>query len=264
MFWEWLRWALAMAMEVTSRWITTSGCRSPARRCSPVNDHYEVRVTEELSEVSYLDQIQLYAVDHPAGTEIFTNEKFKSPPYPEFRLFSVERRMYPKTARDDHGADVLPQVIAKDQRYPDHFRRSETGMADLHSLDLDFGSVAPSGKAILLLNGWVDWPDGSTFRRAAQESEAGLVTPYLQVQDADGAWKTVNQDMGMPAGKPKTIAVPVEFLSASRKVRIVTNLCVYWDEIFLSEGVSDAGVKPILIPFDSADLEFSWILGDAH
>jgi tetratricopeptide (TPR) repeat protein len=228
----------------------------PGSALQPVHDHYEVRVTEELSEVSYLDQIQLYAVDHRAGTEIFTNEKFKGPPYPEFRLFSVERRIYPKTARDDHGADVLPKLIAKDQRYPDHFRRSETGVADLHSLDLDFGAVAQSGKAILLLNGWVDWPDGSTFRKASQESEAGLVMPYLQVQDTAGAWKTVNQDMGMPAGKPKTIVVPIEFLSASRKVRIVTNLCMYWDEIFLSEGTSDAGVKPTLIPFDSADLHF--------
>jgi tetratricopeptide (TPR) repeat protein len=228
----------------------------PGAALQPKNDRYEVRVTEELSEVSYLDQIQLYAVDHRAGTEIFTNEKFKAPPYPEFRLFDVERRIYPQTARDDHGTDVLPQLMAKDQRYPDHFRRSETGIADLHSLDLDFGSAAPSGKAVLLLNGWVDWPDGSTFRRAAQESEAGLVMPYLQVQDASGAWKTVNSDMGMPAGKPKTIAVPVEFLSASRKVRIVTNLCVYWDEIFLSEGASEAQVKPALLPFDSADLHF--------
>jgi hypothetical protein len=228
----------------------------PGPALQPVNGHYEVRITEELSEVSYFDQIQLYAVDHPAGTEIFTNEKFKGPPYPEFRLFSVDRRIYPKAARDDHGSDVLPQLIAKDQRYPDHFRRSETGVADLHSLELDFGSAAPSGKAILVLNGWVDWPDGSTFRRAAQESEAGLVMPYLQVEDRAGNWKTVNPDMGMPAGKPKTIVVPVEFLSASRKVRIVTNLCVYWDEIFLSEGTSDAALKPTPIPFESADLHF--------
>jgi tetratricopeptide (TPR) repeat protein len=228
----------------------------PGAALQSVDGNYEVRVTEELSEVSYLDQIQLYAVDHPSGTEIFTNEKFKGPPYPEFHLFSVERRIYPKTAGDDYGGDVLPQLIAKDRRYPDHFRRSETGIADLHSIDLDFGSVAASGKALLLLNGWVDWPDGSTFRRASQESEAGLVMPYLQVQDAAGAWKTVNQDMGMPSGKPKTIAVPVEFLSASRKVRIVTNLCVYWDEIFLSEGPSDAQWKPTLIPFDSAALHF--------
>jgi tetratricopeptide (TPR) repeat protein len=228
----------------------------PGAALQPVNGQYEIRVTEELSEVSYLDQIQLYALDHPARTEIFTNEKFKSPPYPEFRLFRVERRIYPKTARDGHGSDVLPQLLAKDRRYPDNFRRSETGVADLHSLDLDFGSAAPSGKAILVLNGWVDWPDGSTFLRASQESEAGLVMPYLQVQDPRGVWKTVNPDMGMPAGKPKTIVVPIEFLSASRKVRIVTNLCVYWDEIFLSEGASDAGVKPTPIPFDSADLHF--------
>jgi hypothetical protein len=228
----------------------------PAAALHPKDGLYDIRVTEELSEVSYLDQIQLYAVDHPAGTEIFTNEKFKGPPYPEFRLFTVKRRIYPSSAHDDRGEKVLAQVIAKDQRYPDHFRRSETGVADLHTLDLDFANAAPSGKAILLLNGWVDWPDGSTFRRASQESKAGLVVPYLQVQEASGAWKTVNADMGMPAGKPKTIVVPIEFLSASRKVRIVTNLCVYWDEIFLSEDVADAGLTPALLPLDSADLHF--------
>ena len=60
----------------------------------------------------------------------------------------------------------------------------------------------------------------------------------------------------MPAGKPKTIVVPVEFLSASRKVRIVTNLCLYWDEIFLSEyaGDGDAALKPV--PLVSASLHF--------
>jgi hypothetical protein len=217
---------------------------------------YEVRVTEELSEVSYLDQIQLYAVDHPAGTEIFTNEKFKGPPYPEFRLFGVDQRIYPRAARDDQGRDVLPRLISKNQQYPNQFRRSEIGVADLHTLELDFGAAAPSGKAILLLNGWVDWPDGSTFRRASQEVATGLTVPYLQVQDTRGRWRTVNKDMGMPAGKPKTIVVPVEFLSASRKVRIVTDLCVYWDEIFLSEDVSDLGVAPKPIPLRSADLHF--------
>src|SRR5262249_4885495 len=48
---------------------------------------YEVRVTEELREVSYLDELQLIAVDHPSRVDIFTNDKFKSPPFPEFRLF---------------------------------------------------------------------------------------------------------------------------------------------------------------------------------
>lgn len=228
----------------------------PASAIQPKDGRYEIRVTEELSEVSYLDQVRLFAVDHPAGTEIFTNEKFKGPPYPEFRLFSVHRRIYPRAARDDRGADVLPKLLAKDRRYPDRFRRTATGIADLHTLELDFGAAAPSGKALLVLNGWVDWPDGSTFRRASQESKAGLIMPYLQVRDSAGAWRTVNADMGMPAGKPKTIAVPVEFLSAGREIRIVTNLCIYWDEIFISEDKGDSGVKLRPIPLQSADLHF--------
>jgi hypothetical protein len=116
--------------------------------------------------------------------------------------------------------------------------------------------VAASGRAVLLLNGWVDWPDGSTFRAAAQEIKGGLVMPYLQMQDAEGQWKTVNQDMGMPAGKPKTIAVNLHFISTSRKVRIVTNLCVYWDEIFLSEGASGAETRQHEVALESADLHF--------
>src|SRR5260370_58256 len=80
----------------------------PAGALRAKGGRYEVRITEELSEVSYLDQVELFTIDHPAGTEIYTNEKFRGPPYPEFRLFGVPRRIYPKTARDDRGRDVLP------------------------------------------------------------------------------------------------------------------------------------------------------------
>ena len=228
----------------------------PGAALAVVDGHYDIRVTEELSEVSYLDQIQLLSVDHPAATEIFTNEKFKGPPYPEFKLFGVRRRIYPQSARDDAGRDVLPRLLARDQRYPDQFPRSELGVAVPHTLELDFGKAAPDGRAVLLLNGWVDWPDGSTFRAAAQEVKGGLVMPYLQMQDAAGQWKTVNEDMGMPAGKPKTIAVDLNFPAASRKVRIVTSLCLYWDEIFLSEGASLVPVQTREVPLRSADLQF--------
>jgi tetratricopeptide (TPR) repeat protein len=217
---------------------------------------YELRVTEELSEVSYLDQVQLYALDHPAELEIYTNEKFKGPPFPDFRLYAVNRRIYPRSAHTENGEDVLPLVTAKDQRYPTQFQRSETGVAAMHTLELDFGDSVTSTKANLVLNGWVDWPDGSTFRRAAQESSAGLVMPYLQVQDERGKWKTVNQDMGMPAGKPRTIVVPVEFLSAKRKVRIITNLCVYWDEIFLSGDLPQPEVGREPLALGAATLRF--------
>jgi tetratricopeptide (TPR) repeat protein len=228
----------------------------PGKSLVPVNGQYQVRITEELSEVSYLDQVKLYAVDHPADTEIFTNDKFKAPPYPEYRLFGARRRVYPRAAHDDGGHDVLSKLLKTDQQYPDQFARKESGEAETHTLELDFTGAAASGKAALMLRGWVDWPDGSTFRAVSQSKKDGFAFPQLQMQDAAGNWKVVNPDMGMPAGKPKTIAVELNFLSASRKLRIVTNLCVYWDEIFLSEDAGAPVVSQIAATLESADLHF--------
>ncbi|MFN7994996.1 MAG: FG-GAP-like repeat-containing protein [Bryobacteraceae bacterium] len=229
----------------------------PADALQAVNGQYEVRITEELREVSYLDQIKLIAVDHPASVEIFTNDKFKSPPFPEFRLFGVKQRIYPVSARDNKGRDVRDRLLQRDRIYPNGFDRNYLDTAELHHLDLDFGKAAPDNRAVLILNGWVDWADGSTFRAAAQAKQ-DLVLPYLQVKDAQGRWQTVIEDMGIPAGKPKTIAVDLtgKFLSASREVRIVTNLCVYWDEIFLGNDDSKPPVRLSEANPNSADLHF--------
>lgn len=209
-------------------------------RLKPRGGDYEVRITEELSEVSYIDEVELIAVDHPADTGIFTNDKWKAPPFPEFRLYGARERVYPRRAVEDGRRDVTALVSKRDRRYPDGFEHNLQGVAAMHTLDLDFAGAARANRAVLILHGWVDWADGSTFLAQAQESRAGLVPPYLQVKDERGEWVTAIEDMGMPAGKPKTIAVDLtgKFIGARREVRIVTNLCVFWDEIFLSE---DAG-----------------------
>jgi tetratricopeptide (TPR) repeat protein len=223
-----------------------------------VDGRYDIRVTEELREVAYLDAIRLIAVDHPAELEIFTNDKFKGPPFPEFRLFGVKERMYPVQARDHHGQDVLDRLLRRDQTYPDGFARDYAGVAELHHLDLDFGETAPDNRAILVLSGWVDWADGSTFLGMSQQNPAGLILPYLQVKNAQGEWETVIEDMGIPAGKPKTIVVDLtgKFLSKSREIRIMTNLCVYWDEIFLGTDPEAPPLRLTDLHAESAKLRF--------
>jgi len=230
--------------------------RIPGESLAAVDGRYEVRITEELREVAYLDQVRLIAVDHPAPVEILTNDKFQEPPYPELRLYGVEQRIHPLSARDSEGNDVRDRLLARDRRYPDAFRRTSSGIAEMHRLDLDFGSAAPDGRALLVLSGWVDWADGSTFLGAAQEG--GLVMPRLQVKDAAGRWQTVIEDMGIPAGKPKTIVVDLtgKFLSASREVRIETNLCVYWDEIYLAEDRGEPAVERTEMAPAAAELRF--------
>jgi len=228
----------------------------PGTALKPVNGRFDIRITEELSEVTYLDRVQLYAIDHPAGTEVFTNDKFQSPPYPPLRFYQSPRRIHPRAALDDRGADVLPRLLKADGLAPDTFARTSLGTASMHTLELDFGNTAPAITATLLLNGWVDWADGSVFRAASQEAGGALVMPYLQMQDAAGNWKTVNPDMGLPSGKPKTIAVDLKWLSSSRKIRIVTNLCIYWDEIFLSEAGSNSVIRSQTVALKTADLHF--------
>jgi len=231
----------------------------PGEALAAAGGRYRVRITEELREVSYLDHVRLIAVDHPADLEIVTNDKFKGPPFPEFRLFGVRRKVHPVAARDDAGRDVRGRLLARDGTYPDGFRRDFAGVAEPHSLTLDFGpAAARDNRAVLVLSGWVDWADGSTFLGSAQGRAGGLQMPRLEVRDSGGRWVTAVEDMGIPSGKPKTIAVDLtgKFPSASREVRITTNLCVYWDEIYLDE---DAGPPPArltpLLPA-AADLHF--------
>lgn len=219
---------------------------------------YQVRITEELHEVSYIDKAQLVAVDHPVNEDIYTNDKFKSPPYPQFRLFGDTKKIYPMRASDDHGNDVTARLLKRDRRYPDGFLHDATGVAAKHALVLDFGNAAPEGRAVLVLNGWIDWADGSAFMAAAQSGRGGLIFPYLQVKNAAGQWQTVIQDMGVPSGGPKTIAVDLtdKFLSASREVRIVTNMSIFWDEAFLLENTATPPVHLTRLNPDSADLHF--------
>jgi tetratricopeptide (TPR) repeat protein len=182
---------------------------------------FEIRITEELAEVAYLDQVRLLAVDHPAGGALYVNDKFKAPPFPEFRLYAARTRVSP-VARNGN--------------------------------EFDFGPGAPR-TGLLVLTGWVDWADGSTFLQAAQTAGAQLQFPRLEAMGADGRWRTVVEDMGLPAGKPKSIVVPVRDLPSGR-LRIVSNLDVHWTEAFLTPDAEEPAHRLHAARLESAELRF--------
>jgi hypothetical protein len=224
---------------------------------------YEIRITEELREVAFLDRIRLIAVDHPGEIEVFVNDQFRAPPFPPHRLHATARRIAPVAARDHRGRDVLDRVLERDRTYPDGFERDSAGAAERHHLDLDFGAAAAAAtgagvRTLLVLDGWVDWADGSTFLAAAQRPGGGLEMPRLSVKDEAGRWVTAVAEMGIPAGKPKTIVVDLTgaWRSASREVRIESNLCLYWDEVVLAvEAAEPPLVRTVLSP-SAATLRF--------
>ena len=233
--------------------------RIPDGALAPEHGRYEIRITQELAEVAYLDQIQLLAVDHPAGTDIFTNEKFQDPPFPKLRFYGAGHRYYPVAARDGEGRDVRRLLVKRDRRYPDRFGRLGPGIAEPHTLELDFGEkAAPANDAFLVLHGWTDWSEGSTYLGLAQQGTGGLRMPSLQVRDEHGEWKTVVANMGVPSGFPRSIVVDLsgKFPGRSRQVRILTNMCLYWDEIFLAENTARPETRTTALTGASAELAF--------
>lgn len=201
----------------------------PASALKPRNGRFEVRLTEELSEIAYIDQVKLMAVDHPAAEPIFLNEKFQSPPYPELKVYGVAERLAPLRRRFREG--------------------------DALELEFDSSRLEALASPLLVLSGWVDWADGSQFRAASQRG-GELKLPALAVKRANGQWETVMPEMGLPAGKPKSIAVELkrEWLAGATALRISSNLAVFWTDAFLGEA-RRARVLQQSLPM-TADLRF--------
>lgn len=221
------------------------------------NGNLTFQLTAEMREADYFDQARLFAVDHPADEEIYADEIYSSNPGAP-TLYAVRKKQLPISAVDDAGHDVLPLLLKQDGRYPADFGRNRIlGMADLHTLTLDLGALPAGSPVSLWLNGWVFWTDSNAARALISSHQLAMVSPCLQVRDAAGKWVTVVPDMGLPSGTNRTMRVNLagKFLSADRHVRIVTNLCVYWDQIFFTtdEGPAPA---PLELPLINADLHY--------
>jgi cytochrome c-type biogenesis protein CcmH/NrfG len=231
----------------------------------PREGRYEIRVTNELEEALFVDRLQLVAVAHPSGVEVYPNEGLGNPTSSEFKLYATRGAHTPARAFDEHGHDVRAKIARLDRKYPDDFRLGRIrGYAEEHTLTLDLGG-AESGvrgaearadeatatlsysnpRTLLLLTGWTDYAFSSDNVAAAQ-SGLSLQPPSLQVKDAEGKWRTVIDNIGIPVGRPQTVTVDLtgKFLSGSREVRLLTNMRVYWDRILVDDS---AGVDAVRV-----------------
>jgi hypothetical protein len=197
---------------------------------------FELRVTNELEEVLYLDQVELLSVSHPADVEVHPAEGMTHAPRP-FRLFAGRDPRAPR-ARDDAGRDWSEAVSRVDRRFATGFRPLPIrGYAEPHALTLDLSGIPPS-HTLLLLTAWTDYAFSSD-NVAAHQRGLALEGPVLEAQDASGGWRTVLEDVGIPVGRPQTIAWDLAGLprGAARALRLRTNMRIHWDRIALLEPV---------------------------
>ena len=216
--------------------------------------------TEELWETAYLDLARLSALDHPAGVEIVANEKMVPPPFPEKKLYTVSRPMTPR-AIDEKGRDRTAEIAAADGDYLGGFAPTRfQGIVAPHALTLTLPEARGAKRVMLYLTGWIFYSDTSlqvslSQRGGGEEKPFG---PILEVPDGRGGWKSALPAMGYPAGKTKTMPVELSDIldRSDPRVRIRTNLEIYWDRIFYTVEEATAPFQLRHAPLASARLFF--------
>lgn len=231
----------------------------PGEMLKQNNGNYTIQVTSELWETIYIDKLELVAVDHPDSLDIYVPEQFGPPPFPGLRILTVKEKHAPLSAVDSEGNDVLPFISQKDDIYLSYFRSGKyQGITEMQDLIIDPGNIDVSGRFFLFMNGWIFPTDASINVAISQSDQIKVTPPLVQVLNKKDEWVTVTGSAGFPMGKDKTVITDLsgKFLSEDHRIRIRTNMEIYWDQIFFAEDLPGApAVKSVLNP-SGADLHY--------
>jgi tetratricopeptide (TPR) repeat protein len=226
-----------------------------AEQLAPRDGVYELQFTEELREVTYLDRIRLDVIDHPAGTELYPDERFCFPPFADGTPHLVAAPLPPLRAVDPAGRDWARELARIDGEHAVPFDPTPgqmLGLATPHFLELEFdaAAVAAGSQLRLLMTGWFYWTDASVNVAAARDPRFEFVPPILQVPDGQGGWRALGPPVGFPAGKTKTMVLDVTGAldAGDPRLRVFTTLRLYWDSIRLS-------TTPVTVPLATRSLE---------
>jgi len=110
-------------------------------------------------------------------------------------------------------------------------------------------------------HGWI-YPTDSSINVAIGQGRA--VVPRglsLEAQDARGRWVMVAPDLGFPAGKNKTVLIDLSRVERAgvpnaRRLRLRTNLEVYWDSLAIGDDVPAAELRTARLAASRATLQY--------
>jgi hypothetical protein len=256
-------WSPALGLHINAQQVadihqTEEWFKIPGEELKPRDGEYDLRVTAELWETFYIDHYSLLVVDHPKGSDIYTDERF-AVPAPKLKVYMTAAARPFAKAMDDRGNDVSEIVADTDQKYLDTFGRGQyQGVTRDHWVELDLPVDAPrTGPLYLIAEGWTHPTDATVNIAMGQGHGAAPRGLSIEVPDANGRWVAAKPDLGFPAGKLKTAVLDITGIfkrGAPRKLRLRTNMEIYWDRLAWAQGISPDGMHTEHESLASAEL----------
>jgi len=236
----------------TEDWVRIRGDQLVAR-----NGRYDLRITAELWETHFFDHVSLLAVDHSDDTEVFVDERFSAASPPRLAVQALRTPRPVTGAMDDQGRDVTALVSERDGRYLATFGRGTyQGIAAPHAVEFELPAGVPTDRPLVLVaEGWV-YPTDSSINLAVGQGRAAKPSGLaLDAEDAAGRWREVVHDLGFPAGKNKSMLIDLAPARGARRLRLRTNLEIYWDRLSVAER-ADVPLRTERLATSRAELRF--------
>ncbi|MDG2291966.1 MAG: hypothetical protein P8L37_04845, partial [Phycisphaerales bacterium] len=201
---------------------------------------WEVVLAEPMEETCYLDAMSIETWDLPPGWSMTIDERMGiSDPEPTGRALFYRRSAAPTRVLDSAGNDVTDEALAAEGSPIDPGPldvRFIGRVLEPHDVIIEFDQPISvgDGEPALLLDGWVEYPYSQTMF-AAWQADVTYDAPTLLAEDEEGVWVEVLPKVGYPAGMPRQMALPLPALpQGCRRLRLITDLQVYWDRIQLA------------------------------
>ena len=258
-------WSPALGLHINAQIVagiyqTEEWFKIRGDQLAPRDGFYDLRVTAELWEVYYIDHYSLMVVDHPQGTEVFADERFAAPP-PPLKIYATGAPKAFANAKDDLGQDVSAVVRDLDQKYLGTFGKGRyQGVTRDHWVELELPADAPRDKRLYLIgDGFLHPTDGSINIAYGQTGQPPPQGVSIETPDAQGNWTTAKSGLGFPAGKLKTVVLDLNNVfrpGAPRRLRLRSNMEIYWDRLEWAEALPETTFKTQRINLSSAELRY--------
>lgn len=212
----------------------------PQGLIKPHHGRYKIKITEPMEEIAYIDAAKLVAYDLPVDWQIILDERMATGgEKPTGKTYFFKETLFPARVTNERGENVTDQLKYNDKIAAppgpgdDRFLGR---LASEHILTMTFPEPinVKLKNQILVMNGWVEYPYSQTMFSAWQAG-ATYASPTLEAQGSDGKWQIIQENFGYPAGMPRKAAYVLHNLPAGTiKLRLRSNLEIYWDQIFIA------------------------------
>ena len=249
----------------TEDWVKIRGDQLVAR-----DGAYDVRISAELWETHFVDHVSLMVVDHPDDVAVFVDERFAR----EAPALAVQAMRPPQAvarAWDETGRDVTDLVSRQDGRYLATFERGAyQGIAADHFVEIELGAEIPRDAPMWLVAYGFVYPTDSSINVAI--GQGGHVQPRglsLEALDAGGRWVVVAPDLGFPGRQEqddpdRSRPCRSAGVAGARRLRLRTNLEIYWDSLAYAAGVTEASASDRAARSRAGGPALPRLLGDAE